>query len=100
MPIAVQIIAVFAVSGLSIFLLYKGWSPIVTPVLMSVLLLILSGVNPLTGLTDIFLQGFMRVIPMFLLYFLAGSVMGALVSRSGAAEAIADTLFRGVRQPP
>ena len=61
MPIAVQIIAVFAVSGLSIFLLYKGWSPIVTPVLMSVLLLIFSGVNPLTGLTDIFLQGFMRI---------------------------------------
>lgn len=94
MPIAVQIIAVFAVSGLSIFLLYKGWSPIVTPVLMSVLLLIFSGVNPLTGLTDIFLQGFMRIIPMFLLYFLTGSIMGALVARSGAAEAIADTLFR------
>lgn len=94
MPIAVQIIAVFAVSGLLIYLLYKGWSPIVTPPLMAVLLLLLSGVNPLVGMFDIFLQGFIQVIPMFLLYFLAGSIMGALVSRSGAAEAIADTLFK------
>lgn len=94
MPIAVQIIAVFAISGLSIYLLYKGWSPIVTPAIMAVLLLIFSGTNPLTGMTDIFLAGFMQVVPMFLLYFLAGSIMGALVSRSGAAESIADTLFR------
>ena len=98
MPIAVQIIAVFAVSGLSIFLLYKGWSPIVTPVLMSVLLLIFSGVNPLTGLTDIFLQGFMRIIPMFLLYFLTGSIMGALVARSGGSHCRHPV--PGIRQPP
>lgn len=94
MPIAVQIIAVFAISGLSIYLLYKGWSPVVTPALMAVLLLIFSGTNPLTGMMDIFLGGFTQVVPMFLLYFLAGSIMGALVSRSGAAESIADTLFR------
>lgn len=94
MPIAVQIIAVFAVSGLSIFLLYKGWSPVITPALMAVLLLALSGINPLTGLSEIFLTGFSSVVPMFLLYFLVGSTMGALVSRSGAAEAIADTLFQ------
>ena len=47
MPIAVQIIAVFAVSGLSIFLLYKGWSPFLSPVLIYFVLLLLRGVNRL-----------------------------------------------------
>ena len=91
--IAYQIIIVFVVSALFIFLLYKGWSPILTPLLMAALLFILSGQNVMKSLTGTFLSGFTSIVPMFLIFMLVGSIMGSLIATSGAAETIADTLF-------
>lgn len=91
--IAYHIVIVIAVAALGIFLLYKGWSPILTPILMAALLFILSGQNVMSSLTGTFLNGFIQVVPMFVIFMVLGSIMGSLIARSGAAETIADTLF-------
>lgn len=88
-----QIIVVIAVSALWIFLMYKGWSPILTPLLMAALLFILTGQDVMASLTGTFINGFVTVVPMFLIFMIVGSIMGSLIALSGAAETIADTLF-------
>ena len=93
MAIAIQIIAVFFVSALLIFLLYKGWSPILTPILMAALLFLISGQNVMEALSGTFLNGFIQIVPMFMLFLIVGSIMGSLIAQSGAAQTIADTLF-------
>jgi len=88
------IISVVAVSGLLIFLLYRGWSPLFTPIFCALLLLVLSGMDITTGLTETFMGQFTAMAQNFLFVFLSACILGALYERTGAAQTIAETIFK------
>lgn len=75
-------------------MLFKGWNPVLAPIIAAVLLMITQGIDPIAGLADTFLPGFNQLITMFLLFFIAASILGALYKTSGAAETIADQFYQ------
>jgi len=88
------IISVVAVSGLLIFLLYRGWSPLFTPLMCALLLMILSGMNPTVAFPETFMGQFTAMAQVFFLVFISACVIGALYERTGAAQTIAETLYK------
>jgi H+/gluconate symporter-like permease len=91
--IVVQVISVIAISALLIYMLFKGWNPIIAPLLAACLVMLFNGTNLMTGLTETYIPGFNQMITMFFLFFLGASILGALFKVSGAAETIADRFF-------
>lgn len=91
--LAVQVISVIAISALLIYMLFKGWNPIIGPLIAACLVMLFNGSNILTGLAETYLPGFNQMITMFFLFFLGASILGALFKVSGAAETIADCFF-------
>lgn len=92
--LAIQVISVIAISALLIYMLFKGWNPIVAPLLAACLLMLFNGTNILTGLPELYITGFNQMITMFFLFFLGASILGALYKTTGAAETIADCFFQ------
>ena len=92
--LAVQIISVIAISALLIYVLYKGWNPIIAPLLAACLLMLFNGTNIKVGLAESYIPGFNSMIGMFFLFFLGASILGALYKATGAAETIADCFFQ------
>lgn len=92
--IVIQVISVIAISALLIYMLFKGWNPIIAPLLAACLVMIFNGTNILSGLAETYLPGFNQMITMFFLFFLGASILGALYKTTGAAETIADCFFR------
>lgn len=92
--IAIQVISVIAISALLIYMLFKGWNPIIAPLLAACLVMLFNGSNIMTGLAETYIPGFNQMIMMFFLFFLGASILGALYKVTGAAETIADCFFR------
>ncbi len=92
--IVVQVISVIAISALLIYMLFKGWNPIIAPLIAACLVLLFNGSNIMSGLADLYISGFNQMITMFFLFFLSASILGALFKVTGAAETIADCFFR------
>lgn len=92
--IAIQVISVIAISALLIYMLFKGWNPIIAPLLAACLVMLFNGSNIMTGLAETYIPGFNQMITMFFLFFLGASILGALYKVTGAAETIADCFFR------
>lgn len=92
--LAIQVISVIAISALLIYMLYKGWNPIIAPLLAACLLMLFNGTNILSGLPELYIPGFNQMITMFFLFFLGASILGALYKTTGAAETIADCFFQ------
>jgi H+/gluconate symporter-like permease len=82
---AFALLTVLAMRGKSIY--------IVAP-LCAGLALSLSGLDPLTGLTGQFMQGFADFLRDFFLIFALGAAFGKLMEQSGAAVAIARAIVR------
>jgi H+/gluconate symporter-like permease len=91
--VILQVVVVIAVSALLIFMLFKGWNPIIAPLFAAVLLLFLGGTSITKGLADSYLPGFNQMITMFFLFFLGAAILGALYKATGAAESIANSFF-------
>lgn len=91
--LAIQVISVIAISALLLYMLFKGWNPIIACILAAVLLLIFNGSNVFTGLTETYISGFNQMITMFFLFFIGASILGSLYKTTGAAETIADCFF-------
>lgn len=92
--IVVQVISVIAISALLIYMLFRGWNPIIAPLIAACLVLLFNGSNIISGLADLYISGFNQMITMFFLFFLGASIFGALFKVTGAAETIADCFFR------
>ena len=92
--LALQVISVIGISALLIYVIFKGWNPIISYVLAACLLMVFNGTNIIRGLADIFIPGFNSMITMFFLFFLGASILGALYKVSGAAETVADCFYR------
>lgn len=92
--IVIQVISVIAISALLIYMLFKGWNPIIAPLLAACLVMLFNGSNIVTGLAETYIPGFNQMITMFFLFFVGASILGALYKVTGAAETIADCFFR------
>ena len=92
--LAIQVLSVIAISALLLYMLFKGWNPIIAPLLAACLLMLFNGTNIMSGLAESYLPGFNSMISMFFLFFLGASILGALYKTTGAAETIADCFFQ------
>ena len=92
--VVLQVISVIAVSALLLYMIFKGWNPIIANILAACLLLLINGTNILTGLAETYIPGFNQMITMFFLFFIGASILGALYKVTGAAETVADSFFR------
>lgn len=92
--LAIQVISVIGISVLLIYMIFKGWNPIIANVLAACLLMIFNGTNIMTGLAETYIPGFNSMITMFFLFFLGASILGALYKVTGAAETVADCFYR------
>ncbi len=92
--VAIQVISVIAISALLIYMIYKGWNPIIANVLMACLLLLINRTNIMTGLAETYIPGFNQMITMFFLFFIGASILGALYKVTGAAETVASCFFQ------
>ena len=66
--IAIQVISVIAISALLIYMLFKGWNPIIAPLLAACLVAIFNGSNIMSSLADVYIPGFNQMITMFFPY--------------------------------
>lgn len=92
--LAIQIISVIAISALLIYMIYKGWNPVIAYLLMAILLMVFNGTSIVTGLAESYIPGFNMMISMFFLFFLGASILGALYKVTGAAETVAECFFQ------
>ena len=60
--IIVQVISVIAISALLIYMLFKGWNPIIAPLIAACLVLLFNGSNIISGLADLYISGFNQMI--------------------------------------
>jgi H+/gluconate symporter-like permease len=76
--------------GLLTLLVIRGRSIFVVAPLCALGVLILSGDEPLVGMTERFMGGFADYLQRFFLIFALGAAFGRLMEQSGAASRIAD----------
>ncbi len=76
--------------GLLTLLVIRGRSIFVVAPLCALGVLILSGADPLVGMTERFMGGFADYLQRFFLIFALGAAFGRLMEKSGAATRIAD----------
>lgn len=72
----------------------RGHSIFVVAPLCAAAILLLSGADPLTGMTSGFMQGFADYLRKFYLIFALGAAFGKLMDHSGAAAGIARGIVR------
>ncbi len=72
----------------------RGQSVFLAAPLSALVVLVFSGADPLTGMTQRFMRGFAGYLEQFYLIFVLGAAFGRIIDESGAAVAIA----RGVTQ--
>ena len=70
-------------------LVVRGQSIFVVAPLCALVILALSGADPIAGMTDQFMRGFADYVRQFFLIFALGAAFGKLMEESGAAAAIA-----------
>ncbi|HVC95595.1 MAG TPA: hypothetical protein VND64_18020 [Pirellulales bacterium] len=72
----------------------RGHSIFVVAPLCALAILIFSGRDPLTGMTDDYMRGFVEYLKPFYLIFALGAALGKLMETSGAAATIARNVVR------
>jgi len=77
-------------------LVYRGRSIFVTAPLCALLVLTLSGADPVAGMTGPFMEGFAKYLRDFYLIFALGAAFGRLMDDSGAARTIAGAVSRSL----
>jgi H+/gluconate symporter-like permease len=91
-----QLAVLLAGFGLLTVLVMRGRSIFVVAPLCASLILLLSGEDPLSGMTGPFMEGFAQYIREFFLIFVLGAAFGKLLDDSGGAVAIAQGVGRGL----
>lgn len=75
-------------------LVYRGQSIFVVAPLCALLVLVLSGADPVDGMTGRYMDGFADYLRRFYLIFALGASFGKLMEHSGAAARIAQAVVR------
>ncbi len=75
-------------------LVYRGQSIFVVAPFCALLVLVLSGADPVEGMTGRYMAGFAEYLRMFYLIFALGASFGKLMEHSGAAARIAQAVVR------
>jgi H+/gluconate symporter-like permease len=91
---AYHLAVLFGGFGLLTLLAIRGRSIFVVAPLCAVLVLSLSGMDPLAGMTGPFMRGFSDYLRRFFLIFALGAAFGKLMDESGAAVTIARAIVQ------
>lgn len=84
------------VLGLALFIVlaFRGHSLVLSALASACVMFLFSGVNPMDGLTGLYLPGLAGFIRDYFLLFLFGTLLGRLMSDGGSAKRIALSLAR------
>lgn len=77
--------------GLALFMImaYKGVNMVLSALTSACIMLVISGIAPLEGLSTSFLAGLARFVQDYFLLFVLGALLGRLMSDAGTARRIA-----------
>ena len=82
--------------GLALFIVlaFRGHNLVLSALASACVMFLLSGINPMDGLMDLYLPGLAGFIRDYFLLFLFGTLLGRLMSDGGSAKRIALSLAR------
>lgn len=87
-------IAILLSLTLFIFLAFRGYDLMLSAIICSCVMFLLSGQNPITGLTESYLPGLASFVQNYLFLFLFSALLGRLMGDGGSAKRIALSLSR------
>lgn len=95
-----EIIGLLTAIGLLMYLAYKGFHLFPTTVLVSILVLLTSGMGIWTGLTEGYASAFGGFVTTYCFVLIFGAIFGQIMSDTGCAKAISNKIISlaGLRQ--
>ena len=96
----VSIIGILLAVALLIYTCYKGIPAVIVAPLVSILVLITSGMDIATGMSGAYMEGMAGFIQKYFLTMFTGAIFGAMMGDSGAAKSIGLKFGRIARKFP
>lgn len=88
------VIGIFIALAVLIFLTFKGWHMGVVSIIASVIIILTSGMDVWTGISESYATGFVNFAGQWFLIFALGAVFGKVMDLGGASMAIAHWIVK------